>query len=134
MIHAGGCLCGAVRYEAQEDAVDSGYCHCKMCQILSGSAVLPWASFLIEAFVYTRGMPKVYHSSSYGQREFCAKCGSQIAFRASDPSRTVEINMGTLDDPERIKPKYHIWCDSRIPWFETVDDTPRYPRSRPETG
>lgn len=131
MIHAGGCLCGAIRYESREDPVDSGYCHCKMCQVLSGSSVLPWASFKTEAFVYTKGRPKIYPSSSYGQREFCANCGSQIAFRDIDPPGTVEINMGTLDNPEPVKPKYHIWCDSRIPWFETDDDAPRYPRSRP---
>ena len=132
MIHAGGCLCGGARYESREDAVDSGYCHCRMCQILSGSAVLPWASFSIDAFIYNKGEPKIYQSSSYGRREFCANCGSQIAFRATHPSRTIEINVGTLDDPERINPKYHIWCDSRIPWFETDDDAPRYPRSGPE--
>ena len=131
MNHAGSCLCGAVQYESSTDPVDVGYCHCRMCQNLSGAPVLPWASFAIEHFSYTKGEPKVYRSSSHGQREFCAECGSQIAFRSMDRQSTVEINVGTLRDPTKVAPQYHIWCDSKITWFETDDDLPRHPRSGP---
>ena len=42
--HAGGCLCGAVRYElAAEGAFDAGYCHCSMCRRSTGAPVLAWA-------------------------------------------------------------------------------------------
>ena len=100
-----------------------------MCQKLSGAPLLPWASFETEAFAYTKGKPKIYRSSSFGQREFCADCGSQIAFRDIEIGDTVEINVGTLDDPIQAVPRYHIWCDSRLPWFDTKDDLPRHPRS-----
>ena len=134
MIHTGGCLCGSVRYESQGDAVDSAYCHCKTCQLLSGSTVLPFASFLTETFAYVKSEPAIYRSSSFGQREFCASCGSQIAFRDNDHPETIEINVGTLDDPDRAAPRYHIWYDSRVSWFETADDLPRHPTSLPEPG
>jgi hypothetical protein len=134
MKHAGGCLCGAVRYESSADPVDAGYCHCRMCQLTSGSSVLPWASFAVEGFSYTQGEPKVYRSSANGQREFCGNCGSQIAFRGTDSRGLVEINTGTLDAPERVMPQYHIWCDSRVPWFDIDDDLPRYPKSAPKNG
>lgn len=131
MNHTGSCLCGALQFESSGDPVDVGYCHCKMCQTLSGSAVLPWASFLVDDFSYIKGHPKVYRSSSHGQREFCADCGSQIAFRAVDRLKTVEINIGTLHDPAAVMPKYHIWCDSKIGWFEIDDDLPHYPDAGP---
>lgn len=132
MKHAGGCLCGALRYESSADPADAGYCHCRMCQSISGSSVLPWASFAVDGFSYTQGEPKVYRSSEQGQREFCGNCGSQIAFRATDRRDFVEINTGTLDDPESVRPQYHIWYDSRVAWFEIDDDLPRYAQSAPK--
>lgn len=130
MTYTGGCLCGAVRYESTAAPRDAGYCHCRMCQILSGAPVLPWASFALGDFSYVKGEPKVYLSSRDGQREFCENCGSQLAFRPVG-GKTVEINTGTLDDPAAVRPEYHIWCDSRVAWFETDDDLRRYPESAP---
>jgi hypothetical protein len=131
MSHRGSCLCKAVQFESSSDPIDTGYCHCTMCQKLSGAPVLAWASFNANNFRYTKGKPKVYRSSSHGQREFCAECGSQIAFRDSNRRDTVEINVGTMNQPENFAPQYHIWCDSRISWFDTDDKLPRYPGSAP---
>ena len=129
MNYAGGCLCGKLRYSSSAEPLEAGYCHCRMCQKLSGAAVLPWASFKSGSFSYTEGSPKIYTSSKRGQWEFCAECGSQIVFRATDNDATVEINVGTLDDPEAVSPQYHVWCDSQVSWFDTADDLPRYPES-----
>ena len=84
-----------------------------------------------DRFSYTSGPPKIYKSSSHGRREFCANCGSQIAFRSTDDEATIEINVGTLDEPGAVLPEYHVYCDSQISWFETVDDLPRYPGAGP---
>ena len=129
MTYTGGCLCAALRYRSSVKPVEVGYCHCRMCQKLSGATVLPWASFATNAFSYTEGHPKIYSSSAHGQREFCADCGSQIAFRPTDNGATLEINVGTLDDPDAVTPQYHIWCASQVSWFDTADDLPRYPES-----
>src|SRR5262245_36008069 len=62
----GGCLCGAIRYETDVAPIDTGYCHCRMCQRASGAPVLAWASFPIDAFRYTAGAPQAYVSSAIG--------------------------------------------------------------------
>lgn len=111
--------------------IDTGYCHCRMCQKLSGAPVLAWASFSLEHFRYTKGEPRIYKSSSYGQREFCANCGSQVAFRNNQRKGTIEINIGTMDEPGQMKPAYHIWCSSQIDWFQTDDTLPRHAESGP---
>lgn len=129
MRYEGGCLCGALRYSSSVDPIDAGYCHCRMCQKISGATVLPWASFSSGDFSYTQGQPKIYKSSDWGQREFCEACGSQIAFRGTVSDDAVEINVGTLDDPEIITPEYHVWCDSQVSWFDTADELPRYSKS-----
>ena len=122
----GGCLCGALRYRVDAEPLDTGYCHCTMCQRSTGAPVLAWASIPVESFAYTRGQPAIYRSSSWGQREFCASCGAQICYRDTEGAKTVEINVGGLDEPASYPPKHHIFTGDRIPWFETADDLPQY--------
>jgi hypothetical protein len=67
-----------------------------------------------------------------GQREFCGTCGTQIAYREVEPTVTVDVNLATLDAPESVKPRCHIWTDSRISWFDTTDRLPRYAEGEPD--
>jgi hypothetical protein len=131
----GGCMCGALRYEAREPPVDTGYCHCSMCRRSTGAPVLAWASVPAGSFAYVRGTPAIYHSSAWGQREFCDRCGTQICYRQTRDARTVDINVGSLDDPARCPPQMHIWHGDRIAWFETADRLPRHrARKEPDDG
>ena len=127
----GGCLCGALRYQAHGDPIDAAYCHCRTCQLSSGAPVLAWVSFPSDSFSYAKGSPASYRSSSRASREFCAACGTQIAFR-EDGAKRGDLNMGSLDHPGSFAPEYHIWTESRIPWFETKDELPRYPDDGPD--
>ena len=129
----GGCLCGQIRYRSQSDPLDTGYCHCRICQRASGAPVLAWATFPLEAFAYTGAEPSIFKSSKNGQREFCSGCGTQIAFRELAGSETIDVNFVTLDDPACLEPGCHIWTQSRLPWFETMDDLPRYEGAGPTT-
>ena len=132
MKHAGGCLCGAVRFASTADALDAGYCHCTLCQRSTGAPVLAWASYPAAAFTYTSGIPARYASSDHGHREFCSRCGTQVAFVDSERTATVEVNVGSLDNRESVHPRYHIWYRSRIGWFDTDDDLPRFDKSKPD--
>lgn len=132
MSYDGGCLCGAIGYQATREPVNVGYCHCRMCQVSSGAPILPWASFATDSFAYVQGEPVGYRSSPRGQREFCRKCGSQLTFRDAQTPGVVDVNIGTLSEPAAVSPTYHIWYASRIDWFETTDDLPRYPGALPD--
>jgi hypothetical protein len=127
----GGCLCERLRYAARALPIDVGYCHCRVCQRSSGAPVLAWASFPTDSFGYTQGSPASYRSSPRATREFCANCGTQIVFREDGHSR-VHLNVASLDRPDALSPQYHIWTESRIPWFDTVDSLPRYPDAGPD--
>jgi hypothetical protein len=130
-MHEGGCLCGALRFRADERPIDAGYCHCTLCRRSTGAPVLAWVSFPVAGFSYTKGRAAIYESSARGHREFCNRCGTQICFRETDAAKTVDLNVGCLDDPSAFPPQYHIYAKDRIEWFDTGDDLPRYPESEP---
>jgi len=133
-MYEGGCLCGALRFRAAVRPIDTGYCHCTLCQRSTGAPVLAWASFPVDAFAYTAGRATRYASSSWGHREFCKRCGTQICFRETDGATTVEVNLGCMDDASAFSPEYHIHVDDRIPWFDTNDDLPRHAGPKPDSG
>jgi hypothetical protein len=39
----------------------------------------------------------------------------------------MDVSIASLDTPEAVPPTLHIWTASKIPWFDTGDDLPRYP-------
>ena len=128
MQHAGGCACGRLRFRSLAAPVDSGYCHCRICQRTSGAPLLAYVSFPVAAFAYTAGTPSRYASSASGSREFCSACGTQIAFRRSADAVTVDVNVGAMDEPAAYPPARHIWCESAIPWLRFADSLPRFAR------
>lgn len=79
-----------------------------------------------------QGIPSVYESSVQHQREFCGKCGTQIAFRKIERAVTVDITLPSLDEPYICQPEYHIWTESQVMWFDIQDRLPRHQDSGPD--
>jgi hypothetical protein len=129
---AGGCLCGQVRFEGSKP-IDAGYCHCRLCQRSSGAPLLAWVSFPTTRFSFSKAEPASYPSSATGRRDFCAHCGTSLAFRDSATPERVDVYVGSLDDPASIEPEYHIWIGSRMPWLHIQDDLPRYTDNGPDS-
>ncbi len=131
----GGCLYGAVRYEAGKPPYAVGYCHCRMCQQASGNVSGVFASFRGKAFRFTRGEPKFYKSSAWGKRGFCETCGTPLVMyyiNSPDPG----VLIGSLDHPEDWPPtSFHMGIESQIPWDTIHDDLPRIrTEDEPETA
>ena len=124
MFWTGGCLCGAVRYEARDPPLKIGYCHCRMCQKASGAPCAVGVYFANRIFRFTRGQPKFYKSSQIADRSFCADCGSRLLYRPSG-SESVAVEVGSLDRPEDAPPSYHTGVESKIYWFSVDDTLPR---------
>jgi hypothetical protein len=82
----GGCLCRAVRFRIAASPTQSGYCHCRFCQLNSGAPVVAWAVVAIDAFAYTGASPGVF-ILVWGQREFCPACGDTSSTAGSKRPR-----------------------------------------------
>jgi hypothetical protein len=118
----GGCLCGNVRYELTGETLGSMLCHCRMCQRFSGAPILQGTTFPMEAFHLTKGTPKFYQSSSIAERGFCADCGASMIYRGLIGTWTkwIVITTGSLDEPWKFLPTYHLGTESSLPWLKNI--------------
>jgi len=124
--HEGGCLCGRVRFAVTAPPLDSGYCHCRMCQRNSGAPVVAWVTFPAASFSWIAGEPTAYASSARAERSFCAHCGSYLVFVSKDTPAEVSVNTASFDSPADFPPRKHIFVESQIPWFRTADGLPEH--------
>ncbi len=131
----GGCACGEVRYALDSPPFDAGWCHCRICQLVSGAPAMVFASVPEGGLVFTRGADKVkrFESSSFGHRLFCGECGTPLVMRVDHQPETADFSVASLDDPDAVAPGFHIFHASRISWYETADELPRHDRFRPDT-
>ena len=131
----GGCMCGTVRYELKSDPSDCGWCHCRTCQLSSGTPAQAFASVRRGDWVATSGSDSIraVQSSSFGQRFFCDTCGTPLYVTVDHQPDTLDFSVVTLDEPEAVPPEYHIFWSSKISWFNPADDLPRHARFRPGT-
>ena len=113
----GGCLCGAIRYEADRPPNQIGYCHCNMCKKSTGSLFGVSAMFGRENVHFLENEPTWYASSVSAERGFCSRCGSPIAWRHKEAGITA-IWHGSLDNPEELEPEAHYNLEGKIRWVD----------------
>ena len=82
------------------------------------------------ALRFTSGQPKEFASSPGVWRSFCGECGSPIYYRTDRRPDVIDLYAGTLSDPSALTPQGHVHAAEQLPWFEVLDDLPRYPGSR----
>jgi hypothetical protein len=119
---AGGCQCGALRYEVSHPPLMIYNCHCTNCQTIGGGAFGTPATVLEASFRFTRGEPRRFEwSSDSGNRRYglyCGDCGSRIAHGQIPAAGILSLRSGTLDDTSWVEPVGDIWVRSKQPWVE----------------
>lgn len=116
----GGCQCGAVRYALYAEPESAGICHCRMCQKAVGGPFFAWVAVGAADFAWTRGRPAVFASSSAADRPFCAACGTPLGFVYRRRPGSMDVSLGSLDQPDRAMPAKVIGTESRLAWCEAV--------------
>ncbi|XLX41992.1 GFA family protein [Ectopseudomonas mendocina] len=116
-----GCLCGQVRFETSGQPYRVGVCHCMDCRKHHGalfhtSAILPQDAVKIEG-----------ETGQYAGRHFCPRCGSPVFALSADE---IEVNVGSLDEPNRFTPTYELWTIRREARLPPLPFDRHYPRDR----
>ena len=130
-IWTGGCLCGAVRYEAKGPPDFTGHCYCNECRKASGSGFIPFAGFPAAAVKITGPVIIHDHPLSDGRistRNACAKCGGLVYGGEVGKVDSHTIYAGSLDDPTRFAPRIAIFMSERAPWAAVPDGLMRFDR------
>ncbi len=129
----GGCLCGGVRFRVTAKPLAAYFCHCSMCRRSSGGGMfLAAATVSLEGFAFTKGEPAAYESTPGNLRLFCGACGSPLGARVAEDPKLIEVNLGCLDNPNAIRPEFHIFTSTQVSWCEIDDGLPRHAENAPE--
>lgn len=115
----GGCLCGALRYEARGEPAYAGYCFCADCRKASGSGFIPFLSFSAKAVRFT-GQAKQFVTKTYrggeAVRNSCPVCSGLVFGGVIGESDSFTIYAGSLDDPSQFEPRIAIFNRDRPNW------------------
>ena len=125
---AGGCHCGAVRYEMTAEVAHHALCHCTDCRKASGAPATAWAMAAADQVTIT-GEPVTYASSEHGRRMFCGACGTSLFYtnEVVFPGM-IDVQSATLDDPDAIPLQAQIQTAERIGWMAHLGDLPAFER------
>lgn len=107
MVLQGGCACRQVRYTVDGESPPSHFCHCRMCQLATGSPVAAFFTVpqviikptpqysspcslgvqariklgILQTQVHFEGKLGTYQSSKTAVRKFCTECGTPLVYQ-----------------------------------------------------
>jgi hypothetical protein len=123
VMSTGRCLCGAVRFTAEDVENEHHACHCGMCRRWSGGG--PFFATLVEHVVFEGNALARFDSSEWAQRGFCRQCGTTL-FYFLKPSRTYYMSVGAFDDPTAFRLAREIFIDHKPAGYDLAGDHPRW--------
>ncbi len=126
-VTSGQCVCGSVKFEVTEEALGTGYCHCRICQRSTGAPLFAWTAFPLDAVKFSRDKLKYNRTSLIAEQGFCENCGCPVVWRSLKPTPANYFVLATtcLDNPEDYAPTWHQGVESQLPWLEVQDSLPR---------
>ena len=101
--HKGGCLCGSVRYQVTGAPEVASVCHCRYCQLRSGSAFSISVYFAQDQVQLGDGVVKTHELTTASGRafdtRFCTECGTTVWWTIGTRPNSIGISGGTFDPP-----------------------------------
>lgn len=81
---------------------------------------MTWVCFPRDSVSVTTGDVRLRRSSPGVKRAFCPSCGAQI-YMDYDGSPTIDVSIGTLDEPDRIAVRRNIYVATRLSLMRGFD-------------
>jgi hypothetical protein len=132
-VFAGGCACGAIRYEISAKPLFMSHCQRRDCQQASGTGHGSYLTFPSRKAVKLTGRAThfdvVADSGNVKTRGFCPSCGAPVYLTCAATPELFTIHAASLDDATRFKPQAvtyrmrgHDWdtLDPAVPQFDKM--------------
>lgn len=123
--HEGGCACGAVRYRTTGAPARAAVCHCRYCQLRTGSAFGVSTYFEDDKVEIRQGALTDYEFQTESGRSFttrfCPRCGTTVFWRLGLFDGMTGVAGGTFDPPSFWYPvTREVFTRSKAP-FVSLD-------------
>jgi hypothetical protein len=123
---AGGCFCGAVRYEIRAPLRKARSCHCSRCRKAFSGAGSAYAEVESGSFRWTSGRHRLIHYEStpgWGLC-FCGICGTTLC--GTHEGEVHGVTLGSVDGDPGVQIKMHIFVGSKAPWDHIGGTAPQF--------
>ncbi|RYZ99529.1 MAG: aldehyde-activating protein [Moraxellaceae bacterium] len=119
-IYAGGCTCGAIRYEIDDKPIFMNHCQCRDCQQMSGTGHASYLTFPSRATVELKGLAthwdRIGESGSVKTNGFCPTCGSPVYLTFAAMPDLFTVHAASLDDPTKFNPQVLTYSAGGYEW------------------
>ena len=138
---AGGCLCGAVRFEIDVPAVWAWHDHSPASRRAQGCAYATYVGSWRSRFRILFGEADIRtfaDVTSKGLRSFCGHCGTPLTYVRDHAPKMVNIPRSLFETRTGREPRYHLAVEQSADWEyrgETLAPLKGYPgvmRARPK--
>lgn len=131
---AGGCACGAVRFQCSVEPMAMYNCHCLGCQSASGSI---FASLLVLPLdrISSNGrqqyFSRIVEGGRHDRHAFCPDCGSPLFAGSAVLPNLLLVHAVALDHSAWFNPVADIWTIDAQPWSTMDRHIPKVYRAPP---
>jgi hypothetical protein len=119
-LYAGGCACGAIRYETRSEPIFENHCQCTDCQKRSGTGHGSYLTFPQRADVKVTGNASEWRvagdSGNQKIHAFCPTCGTPVYLTFAAMPDLFTIPATSLDDPGLFNPQVLTYSKSGHAW------------------
>jgi hypothetical protein len=133
----GGCICGAVRFEAEPRAREIHACHCQTCRRWTGAALLGVSVLPDDVRFEGAEHIRTYQSSEWAERAWCDRCGTTLYYHLTADGfgpKTYEMALGLFDEPDGLPLTKEIYIDRKPDGFAFAGEHERQTKAEVEAG
>jgi hypothetical protein len=127
----GGCLCGEVRYRLTAAPNYVYFCHCRDCQLESGSPFVTDMNIDRATLKIAGPLTRYTRTGDSGKsvhRNFCTRCGTTLLTEFDVDPEHVSIKACSLDDPSSLTPDRHLFVSRKQSCLKIDDGLMQYER------